>query len=134
MDFGSFEELYKRYIVDLNEAVYQVYCERAQLFTEDSRTWCEQPPCTVVSIFEQGCIDKGLSYIEGGPVYNVNSPHIGGLPDTVNSLYAIKKLVFDEKKVTFKELMELLRHDWEGNEALRRYVFKRVFLLWQRQR
>ncbi len=107
VDFGSFEELYKRYIVDLNEAVYQVYCERAQLFTEDSRTWCEQPPCTVVSIFEQGCIDKGLSYIEGGPVYNVNSPHIGGLPDTVNSLYAIKKLVFDEKKVTFKELMEL---------------------------
>ena len=82
-------------------------------------------PCTVVSVFEQGCIEKGLSYFEGGPIYNMISPHIGGLPDTVNSLYAIKKLVFDEKKFTFAEFMDVLKNNWEGYEPLRRYVLDR---------
>ena len=60
-----------------------------------------------MSLFEEGCIEKGLSYSEGGPVYNVISPHIGGLPDTINSLYAIKKLVFDDKLVDFKVFMDI---------------------------
>jgi formate C-acetyltransferase len=82
-------------------------------------------PCTVVSIFEEGCIEKGLSYLEGGPVYNVFSPHIGGIADTVNSLYAIKKLVFDDEKVTFNELMEILKNDWRDNEPLRQYAMNK---------
>jgi formate C-acetyltransferase len=82
-------------------------------------------PCTVVSLFEQGCIEKGLSYLEGGPVYNVVSPHIGGLPDVVNSLYAIKKLVFDEQKVSFDELIRLLKSNWEDGEVLRKYVLNK---------
>jgi formate C-acetyltransferase len=76
----------------------------------------------VVSLFEGGCIEKGLSYLEGGPVYNVNAAHIGGLADTVNSLYAIKKLVFEEKKLTLAALMEILKANWEGNEVLRQYA------------
>ena len=63
--------------------------------------------------------------MEGGPIYNVVSPHIGGLPDVVNSLYAIKKLVFDEQKVTFVQLMQLLKSNWEDNEALRQYVLNK---------
>lgn len=59
--------------------------------------WRSQIPCTVVSLFEEGCIEKGLSYLEGGPIYNITSPHIGGLADTANSLFAIKKTVYDEK-------------------------------------
>ena len=76
-------------------------------------------------MFEEGCIEKGLSYLEGGPVYNVNSPHIGGLADTVNSLYAIKKLVYDERKVTLSQLLKILKNNWEGEEALRQYVLNR---------
>ena len=86
--------------------------------------WKTAVPCTVISLFEGGCIEKGLSYFEGGPVYTVCSPHIGGLPDTANSLYAIKKLVFDEKKLSFSDLMETLRHNWEGQEELRQYAAK----------
>ncbi|MBQ4039892.1 MAG: hypothetical protein IJC91_02050, partial [Oscillospiraceae bacterium] len=84
-----------------------------------------QNPCTVVSVFEQGCIEKGLSYLEGGPIYNLHSPHIGGLADTVNSLYAIKKLVFDDKKFSFKEFMTVLAGNWEENENLRLYALNK---------
>lgn len=125
--FSSFDELLCAYENDLREQIKQIVAERKNWFTDTSAQvenwrWKEKMPCTVVSLFEEGCIQKGLSYLEGGPVYNVVSPHIGGLPDTVNSLYAIKKLVFDERKVFFSQLMEILRNNWENNELLRQYA------------
>ena len=130
VDFANFEELYRQYVFDLHNRVEAIFVDKQKKFansgvpTKDWR-WAEQPPCTVVSLFEQGCIEKGLSYLEGGPIYNVNSPHIGGLSDTVNSLYAIKKLVFDEKKLSLRELLTILKNNWEGNEALRQYALNR---------
>ncbi len=129
--FDSYEALYSRFAADLFRQVEGMIAHVRQNFVLNeaapavpSGDWKWQPslPCTVVALFEQGCIEKGLSYLEGGPVYNVLSPHIGGLPDVANSLYAIKKLVFDDKKVTFPELMAILRNNWEGQEALRQYV------------
>jgi formate C-acetyltransferase len=129
-DFTDFEELYHAYMSDLHQAIKAWAMDRAACFVpSDSPTepykWKKRSPCTVVSLFEQGCIEKGYSYHEGGPIYNVQSPHIGGLADTVNSLYAIKKLVFDEKKVSFGELMRILKNNWEGEESLRQYALNR---------
>ena len=127
--FSDFEELYGKYISDLSASVKKLFDDRKKYGYNiaKNRHWYWEPPipCTVISLFEEGCIEKGLSYFEGGPVYNVVSPHIGGLPDTVNSLYAIKKLVFDEEKVTFSELTEILKNNWEGYETLRRYALNK---------
>ena len=130
VDFADFEELYRQYVLDLLSRVEAIFLDKQKKFVNNDVPkkdwrWAEQAPCTVVSLFEQGCIEKGLSYLEGGPIYNVNSPHIGGLADTVNSLYAIKKLVFDEKKLTFPELLSILKNNWEGCEALRQHVLNR---------
>ena len=84
--------------------------------------WHKKMPCTIISLFVNDCIERGLSYFEGGAVYNVVSPHIGGVPDTANSLYAIKKIVFDEKLITFKDFMNVLKNNWETDESLRRYA------------
>ena len=43
---------------------------------------------------------------------------VGGV-NTGNALYAIKKLVFDEKKYTMAELLKALDADWEGFEEMR---------------
>lgn len=125
LSFNTFDELLEKFIKDLNAKVDSIGDEYGSKFTKNEKNewvWAKELPCTVVSIFEQGCIEKGLSYMEGGPIYNVVSPHIGGLPDVVNDLYAIKKLVFDEKKVTFTQLMNILKSNWENDELLRRYV------------
>jgi len=79
-------------------------------------------PATVVALFEDDCIENAADYFCGGTRYRALSPHFGGMPDTANALYAIKKLVFDEKKLTFDQFMEILRADWAGHEDLRRYV------------
>ncbi len=126
VSFADFEELYKKFISDLYKQVEAIFLDKKQTLKDDSsliRLW--EWPCTVVSLFEEGCIEKGASYVDGGPVYNIISPHIGGLTDTVNSLYAIKKLVFEEKKTTLSELMEILQNNWDDAEMLRQYVLNR---------
>ncbi len=128
--FADFEALYQGYVADLHGEVEKICLRQNKCFeqTEDPAKgwkWLPQIPCTVVSLFEEGCIEKGASYQEGGPVYNLKSPHIGGLSDTVNSLYAIKKLVYDEKKLTLAQLLKILQSNWEGEEALRQYVLNR---------
>jgi len=128
--FSDFETLYTQYKRDLRLKAEAIYKDRLKKFASfgDSANawkWTEQPPCTVVSLFEDGCVEKGLSYLEGGPIYNIFSPHIGGLADTVNSLYAIKKLVYDEKKVTLSQLLKILKNNWDAEEALRQYVLNR---------
>lgn len=127
--FADFESLYKKYVADLGAHVKKLFSDRKRYEYNIGldRTWFWEPPipCTVVSLFEEGCIEKGLSYFEGGPVYNVVSPHIGGLPDVVNSLYAIKKLVFDDKKTDFASLMDALKNDWQECENLRKYALNK---------
>lgn len=127
--FEDFESLYSKYLSDLKVVARKLFSSRKTYefnIGRDREYYWEPPtPCTVVSIFEGGCIEKGLSYLEGGPEYNVVSPHIGGLPDTVNSLYAIKKLVFDDGKASLGELLEALRQNWEGYEPLRRYALNK---------
>lgn len=128
--FSGFEELYEQYGKDLYDRVQKIFQDQSKNFANFGISakdweWTKQTPCTVVSLFEEGCIEKGLSYLEGGPLYHIISPHIGGIADTVNSLYAIKKLVYDEKKLSLAELLKILQNNWEGEEALRQYVLNR---------
>ena len=131
VEFSDFDSLLAAYLSDLRSQVLAITSGRFGAFrvmdTEKKEfVWHSTVPCTVVSLFEQGCIEKGLSYHEGGPVYHVLSPHIGGLADTVNSLYAIKKLVFEDRRLTFKEFMTILRENWEGHEPLRQFVLNKI--------
>ena len=125
-EFPDFDTLFEKYAEDLTAFVRDNICAGFRDWRVPDSPLGPDPdselPSTVVSIFERDCIGRGLSYFGGGTDYNVRSPHIGGFADTVGSLYAIKKLVYDDKKVTLEELFEALRANWEGYEPLRRYV------------
>jgi formate C-acetyltransferase len=124
--FDDFESLYEAFRRELGQVVDGI--ARGILnawvpgWQEGKTDFAPAQPCTVVSLFEDGCMESARSYYEGGTPYTVISPHIGGAPDAGNSLYAIDTLVFKEKKLSFDRLMEILRTDWEGEEPLRQYV------------
>lgn len=125
--FESFEDLYYAYKEAIKDKVEQIYSNQLVVFEDISPhnniwKWRPSTPCSVVSLFIEGCIEKGLSYLEGGAKYTVVSPHIGGLPDAANSLYAIKKLVFEDKKISLANLLDVLKNDWHGFEVLRQYA------------
>lgn len=125
-DFQSIEEVYAQFKTELSAAVASLY----KTFVTDAfasvdgrwRRTCDLYPSAVISLFEDGCIQKAASYFDLGPVYTVRSPHIGGSPDVANSLYALQKVVFEERLVPFGEMVRILRSNWEGAEQLRQYV------------
>ncbi len=124
-EFSSFEELYKSYIADLSgevSAIHEMCKEKLKNKGKLSYAWNDSVPCSVISLFVDDCIKNGISYTDGGAAFTVYSPHLGGLADTANSLYALKKLVFDEKNVTFGEFLKILSGNWEGAEELRHYA------------
>jgi len=78
----------------------------------------EYIPQPFLSALMDGCIERGedlrtYKYISNSIIQPV------GQITVINSIAAMKKLIFDDKKVTMAELLEALNNDWEGNEKLR---------------
>ncbi len=72
------------------------------------------------SALVEDCIEKGISKEEGGARYNVSGVQTWGRIDAGNSLAAIRKLVFDDKKITMEQLCDALEKNFEGHEDLRK--------------
>jgi len=83
-------------------------------------------PSTLVSLFTHDCIEKGRGYYERGARYTVFSPHAGGLPNTGNSLLAIKRQVYEEQRLSLPEFASCLRSDWQGYEPLRQRILNQT--------
>ncbi|MBQ3792321.1 MAG: hypothetical protein II797_04365, partial [Clostridia bacterium] len=126
--YDSIEEILDKYREGLFAALKTVYQIRVtqnfDTFDIDPTTlWKHSTtPSIAVSMLEDGCIESGRTYFEGGTKYRTFSAHIGGAPDAADAIYAIQKLVFEEKRVSFDEFMEILQNNWEGHEDLRAYV------------
>ena len=75
-------------------------------------------PHPLRSCLIEGCLEKGRDYRNGGPLYNHGQILAEGIADTGDSLYAIKKLVYDEEKYTMSELICALKANFEGYEKL----------------
>ncbi len=65
-------------------------------------------PLPYLSTMVDDCIKKGKSVQEGGAVHNFTGPQGFGVANMADALYAVKKLVFDEKKITMAELKDAL--------------------------
>lgn len=76
-------------------------------------------PDILCSTLTQDCLGRGKTIKEGGAVYDFISGLQVGIADMADSLAAIKKLVFEEKKLTQEELMEALKSDFAGEKGER---------------
>lgn len=68
----------------------------------------ERAPLPFLSCMVDDCIARGKSIQEGGAHYNFTGPQGVGVANVGDSLEVIKKLVFDEKKITLSELKQAL--------------------------
>jgi len=76
-------------------------------------------PKPIVSCVMDGCVESGKDVMMGGAKYN-SGPGviIAGTADYANSMAAVKKLVYDDKSVTLRQLCEAMTKNFEGFEAL----------------
>ena len=88
----------------------------------------ELVPDAFCSGLVQDCIKRGKNAKEGGSVYDMVTGPETGITNVANSLAAIKKIVFEEKRITPRQLMEHLKHDFAGEdgENIRRMLLNRA--------
>ncbi len=86
----------------------------------------DEAPLPLYSVAVKGCLEKGVDFNRGGAVYNTTSP-LGVGPITVgDSLAALRKLVFRDRKISMEELLEALRTNFVGREPLRLMLANRA--------
>lgn len=73
-------------------------------------------PIPYLSCFVDACLEKGLDVTYGGARYNFSGVQGIGISNLSDSLYALKNIVFEEKRITFKELIKALDANFEGEE------------------
>lgn len=77
-------------------------------------------PKPLMSIMYEGCMEKGKDVSAGGAMYNFGPGVVwSGLATYADAMAAIKKLVFDDKKYTLKQLNEALKADFEGYDQIK---------------
>lgn len=112
---SSFTEFLDAFKADLARDV-RALCERVSQDQERKGRWQPQP---IRTLLVDDCIDNGREYNAGGARYNWSVISLAGLPNTYDSLAAVKLLVFDRAEVGAEELLQALRADFVGYEELR---------------
>jgi pyruvate formate-lyase/glycerol dehydratase family glycyl radical enzyme len=117
--FKSYQEIWKAFETQLEHVIK--YALIAQYIANVIRAQRLVSPMT--SCLHDLCMAQGLDLHQGQGKFkgDLSMGWVGnvGFGTVIDSLAAIKKLVFDDKLVTMDEMMEALRTDFQGKEALR---------------
>lgn len=121
--FKTFEEFHEAFKKQL---AYQVYVTAATgLVTE--RLHRDLLPCPLCSSLMLDCVENGKELTRGGARYPLGpGTLVIGLADAVNSLAAIKKLVYEDEKITMAQLCEALAADFVGYEDVQAMCLNEV--------
>jgi len=113
--------------------VYEAYKKQVEYFLNvvvlvrntDRKLFAEYLPTPFQSVGFQSCIDRGVDITNGGTApYITDGVSVVGAPNVADSLAAIKKVVFEDKKITLSRLLEALDKDFEGEDEILSLVTK----------
>ncbi|MBN1382744.1 MAG: hypothetical protein JXA41_13820 [Deltaproteobacteria bacterium] len=118
--FTTFEELKDAYHKQLAHMMKH-FNDASNLF---ERVFADLLPTPFESSVIEGCIEKARSREEGGALFNFKQIVGAGSTDAGDSLTAVRKLVYEDKTVSMKELCEALENNFEGHELLLKQLCK----------
>lgn len=106
----SFESFYSLYVDEVRRVTENVKRE----INNSRREREKYNPLPMRTLLIDDCIDSGKDFNAGGARYSWSIINFAGMINVIDSLLAIKQLVFDSKKYTADELIKLLS---ENDEA-----------------
>ena len=113
--FTTFDELMEALLWQVDH----VTDVSVSLSNSSQMTYARYSPSPLRSCLLEGCLEKGRDYKNGGPLYGDGQILSEGMPDCVDSLAAVKKFIFEEKRWTMAELIDALKKNFEGYEEMR---------------
>ncbi|MBQ8914603.1 MAG: hypothetical protein IJ046_00330, partial [Clostridia bacterium] len=114
-DYDSFEDFYGAYMSQVRYLTerFIALCNKGQEMRAANFAKLVKTP------FTEDCIERGLNLDEGGSVYNYGCVETCGSSVVADSLTAIKKLVFEEKKISKETLEAAIAANFKGYEDVR---------------
>jgi trans-4-hydroxy-L-proline dehydratase len=112
--FTSFEDFF----VAFSEQVKYIVRKMVSLYDEMDAVRAEFSPTPYLSALVRGCAESGRDITQGGAELKFITIETVTFATTVDSLLAIKYLVFDQKLCSLGELVEALQANWVGYEKL----------------
>jgi choline trimethylamine-lyase len=84
-------------------------------------------PKPLSSALVEGCVESATDIMHGGAKYNAGPAFIGtGVADLVDSLAAVRRLVYEESAVSMTDLIAALESDFAADEGLRQMLINRA--------
>ncbi len=120
--FKSFAELFAAFKEQVRSRIDAAVENKLRYYDEVHKI----APDPFLSGLLEDCLRKGKDLTQRGARYRLYAPLVTGFSHCVDSLAAIKKVVYEEKMVGLEKLVEALRTDWQGEERLRQYCLNRV--------
>jgi pyruvate formate-lyase/glycerol dehydratase family glycyl radical enzyme len=121
-NFKSYEELYNAFLKQV-EYMVEIFVKRVKMMKQISPEFFANP---LLSILQDDCIEKGKDLLQPGvlryPWLNGGDYSDIGHQNVADGLTAIKKLVFEEKKLSMGDLLDALKVNFAGKEDIRRML------------
>jgi formate C-acetyltransferase len=122
-EFTSFDQVLEAFQKQMGYMI-DIY-SRAAVRVEKAHQ--EQVPTPYISCFVQDCIGNARDRSDGGALINSGmTPRGIGLADVADSLAAIKKLVFEDKVLSMKDLLDALDADFKGYEHIQQTLINKA--------
>ena len=120
--FASFDDVWNAYHAQVSHFLGQMANGMAVL----DRLLAEMVPSPFASAMIDGPLEKGLDLTRGGAVYNSTGVQLIGFSNVVDSLYAAKKVIFEDGVMSLEELAACLADDWDSAEDKRAYFLHKL--------
>ncbi len=78
------------------------------------RAIAELTPHPFLSATTDNCLEKGCDITNGGAIYDFTTTQLIGLATVADSLAVIKKIIFEEKLLSYEELVQMLKKNYRG--------------------
>ena len=117
-DHDTFEGLWDDFEQEL-ERELRLMLARLDIYLD---VLAEYRPAFMLSSMVHDCLERGRSLNDGGARYQDYGGSGTGIPNVGDSLYALKRGVFEDKVISGKLLLDALRADFEGFEEVHAYV------------
>jgi len=79
-------------------------------------------PVPALSVMLDGCMESGVDCVQGGAKYNSYGTGLLGIATMIDSLIAIKYMIFDTKQCSAEEFFDAWINNWEGHDELHQKV------------
>ena len=106
--FDTFEKFYDAYKAQMEYMI-------ELLVNADNSIDCahaERCPLPFLSSMIEDCIGRGKSVQEGGAIYNFTGPQGFGIANMADALYAVRELVYKQRRYTIDEFADALRNNY----------------------